>query len=584
MHELWHGIFTVRCDLVFCGQKKRLMALHFLAWTHESDHHLSKGPSGRGERGGLFWVAVVLILLGGQAGAWAAAQLYSQGDPTDDEQYMLEMINRARANPAAEGLRLAATTDPGVLSAYSFFNVSTSLLISDFASYPARPPLAFNPSLISSARLHSNNMVAQNSQQHQLPGEADPGTRMTNAGYTGWSAAAENIFAYCDSIWYGHAGFQSDWGNYPEIGHRINIMNMTGAIYQEIGIGVVAGPGNGNGVQTGPLVVTQDFGLRNGQYFLLGVVYNRHATSDGFYAPGSGISGVTITLSQGNYYAVTSSSGGYAIPISGLSGNVVVTAQGNGVNEQTTVNLSGQNVKVDFGGGTSLFFQNGASLGVLNLNGAFLPGTWQGIGTMGSGWQERALADINGDGIPDIIFQNGALIGALILDASGNPGSWVGIGSMNAGWQLRGAGEVTGDGKLDLIFQNGTLLGYLEVNTSGVPQSWTGIGAMGTGWQLRAVADLNGDGHPDLLFQNGASLGVLQVGTSGLPTAWNGIGALNAGWTLSDAVDVNGDGEPDLLFQNGTQLGALEVNTSFQPVAWHGIGAMGAGWTLPGDY
>ncbi len=233
---------------------------------------------------------------------------------------------------------------------------------------------------------------------------------------------------------------------------------------------------------------------------------------------------------------------------------------------------------------TSLFFQNGTSLGDLSVNTAFVPIAWQGIGTMNSGWQERAIADINGDGVPDIIFQDGTLIGALILNSSGTPVSWVGIGSMNSGWELCGAGNITDDGNLDLIFQNGTLLGYLEVNTSGTPVSWTGIGTMGSGWQLRAVASLDGTGQPDLIFQNGTSLGALQVSTSGVPTAWTGIGTMGTGWTLSDAADLNNDGQPDLIFQNGTSIGALQVNTSFQPVAWHGIGTMGSGWILPGDY
>ncbi len=232
----------------------------------------------------------------------------------------------------------------------------------------------------------------------------------------------------------------------------------------------------------------------------------------------------------------------------------------------------------------SLNFQNGALLGILSLNSSYLPSAWQGVGAMNSGWQERAVADINGDGIPDIIFQNGTLLGALIMNASGAPTAWVGIGEMNAGWELDGAGSITGDGNLDLIFQNGTLLGFLEVNSSGQPVSWNGIGAMGAGWQLHAVTYLSGDGQPDLLFQNGTLLGALEVNTSGLPTSWHGIGAMNAGWTLSATLDVTGSGQPDLIFQNGTLLGALTLNTSFQPVAWHGIGAMGSGWTLPGDY
>jgi len=233
---------------------------------------------------------------------------------------------------------------------------------------------------------------------------------------------------------------------------------------------------------------------------------------------------------------------------------------------------------------SSLFFQNGTSLGLLTLNSTFLPRAWQGIGAMSSGWQQHAVGDMHGDGVPDIFFQNGTSIGALILNSSGAATSWVGIGAMNSGWELRGAGHITGDGNLDLIFQDGTLLGYLEINTSGQPVSWTGIGAMGAGWELRAVADLTGDGQPDLLFQNGTALGALQVATNGTPTAWNGIGAMSSGWILSAAVDVIGDNQPALIFQNGTSLGGLTVNTSFQPVAWYGIGAVGSGWTLPGDY
>ena len=232
----------------------------------------------------------------------------------------------------------------------------------------------------------------------------------------------------------------------------------------------------------------------------------------------------------------------------------------------------------------SLYFQNGASLGILSVNSSFLPNTWTGIGGVNSGWQEQDIGDINGDGVPDLIVQSGTLIGAVVMNANGTPNSWVGIGSMSSGWELRGAANITGDGNLDLIFQNGTLLGYLEVDNSGAPVSWTGIGAVAAGWQLRAVASLDGTGQPDLLFQNVSMIGALKVNASGAPTAWIGMGTIDTGWTLSYAVDLNGDGQPELIFQNGTLLGALQVNTSFQPVTWHGIGAMSSGWTLPGDY
>ena len=51
--------------------------------------------------------------------------LYSIGQPTAEEQLYLEYINRSRANPPAEGARLAATTDPDVLGAYSLLSVWT---------------------------------------------------------------------------------------------------------------------------------------------------------------------------------------------------------------------------------------------------------------------------------------------------------------------------------------------------------------------------------------------------------------------------------------------------------------------------
>lgn len=59
----------------------------------------------------------------GVGSAATAPQLYSIGSPTKEEQLYLELINRARANPAAEGIRLAGTTEADVLSSYTYFGV-----------------------------------------------------------------------------------------------------------------------------------------------------------------------------------------------------------------------------------------------------------------------------------------------------------------------------------------------------------------------------------------------------------------------------------------------------------------------------
>ena len=282
----------------------------------------------------------------------APVTAYSHGDPTAEEQYMLELINRARANPAAEGLRLRATADPDVLSAYGFFNVDLGKLVADFAGYPSRPPLAFNASLITAARGHSQDMAARDFQDHTGSNGLDPFQRMNNAGYTGWNAAGENIYAYSKSVFFGHAGLNVDWG-VSSLGHRMNIMNFsaTEPVYGEIGVGIVTE--TSQSTKVGPLVVTEDFGRRSGQFFVVGVIY-QDKNQDGFYSIGEGIGGVTVTTSQGNF-AQTSSSGGYAIPLAGGSGSISVRAEGAalGAGQEFSVALAGTNVKVDFVSGTS---------------------------------------------------------------------------------------------------------------------------------------------------------------------------------------------------------------------------------------
>jgi len=279
--------------------------------------------------------------------AQVPTQQYSHGDPTVEEQYMLEFINRARANPAADGERLASTTDPWILNNYKYWKVDIPKIRSDFAGYPSRPPLAFNEKLIAAARRHSNDMAQHDFQGHDGSDGSSFVDRLSDAGYTGWTKAGENVSAYSPTIFAAHAGFNVDWGNEATLGHRHNIMNYApeDGIYTEIGIGVIHE--DKPATQVGPLVVTEDFGNKTSP-FLLGVVYT-DKNGNGFYDMDEGISGVKITPSIGNYYAVSSTSGGYAIPMTGLSGSVTLTATVPGQGTMTkTVTLSGSNMKVDF--------------------------------------------------------------------------------------------------------------------------------------------------------------------------------------------------------------------------------------------
>src|SRR4051812_43605642 len=54
----------------------------------------------------------------------AAPTQYSIGNPTDEEQLYLELINRARKDPNAEALRLIALNDPAVQQALQLVDLN----------------------------------------------------------------------------------------------------------------------------------------------------------------------------------------------------------------------------------------------------------------------------------------------------------------------------------------------------------------------------------------------------------------------------------------------------------------------------
>lgn len=279
----------------------------------------------------------------------APTKQYSHGEPTDDEQLMLEMINRARANPSAEGVRLVDNNDGGVQFALQFFEISKDLVKSQFNTYPSRPPLTFHAALMQSSERHSFDMLQNDYQGHVGSDNSSPFDRINEAGYTGWTRAGENVSAYSNSVFHGHAGFNIDWGaqNQIDLGHRGNIMNFEDGIYTDIGISIE--PDNNPSTQIGPLVITQNFGFR-GSYYVTGVVYN-DLNENEFYDPGEGLAGVQVMPDGGDFFAVTSQSGGYAIPVLNASQITSVTASGGDLAAPITKDITltnNESYKLDF--------------------------------------------------------------------------------------------------------------------------------------------------------------------------------------------------------------------------------------------
>jgi hypothetical protein len=276
-------------------------------------------------------------------GLHAANTLYSHGDPTPQEQLMLELVNRARANPATEAARLGLDLNEG--------------LPPGTISPDPKPPLAFHPLLIAAARAHSDWMLAHDIFSHDGVDGSNPGDRMSAAGYvfSGSWAWGENI------AWKGTTGspnlnqFTVDEheGLFRSPGHRENLMN---ADFDEVGIGVRSGvftvtnDTTGLTVNYNAVMTTQNFARSASTPgpLVLGVVY-RDTDGDGFYTPGEGLAGVTVQPAAGNYYAVTSTSGGFTFPAPATAGSLTVTFSGPGlaVPVSRSVTLSPVNVKVD---------------------------------------------------------------------------------------------------------------------------------------------------------------------------------------------------------------------------------------------
>lgn len=105
-------------------------------------------------------------------------------------------------------------------------------------------PLRWSAQLATSATRHTQAMVSANTLSHQLPGEPDFGTRISNAGYA-WSACGENLGEQPDAV----AVQRSFYNEGPGGIHHDNTMSTT---FVDVGISVV--------YANGMYWVTEDFG------------------------------------------------------------------------------------------------------------------------------------------------------------------------------------------------------------------------------------------------------------------------------------------------------------------------------------
>ena len=265
--------------------------------------------------------------------------------PTAYEQYMLELINRGRADPAAESVRYSVALNDGLAAG----TISTD----------AKQPLTMDGFLVTSARGHADWMKANNLFQHEGAGGSSPTQRMQAAGYvtSGSWGTGENIAVTMSSssninltqqVEANYKNLFVDAG-YSGRGHRVNLMNPS---FESVGAGVSSGSFTYNGTTwPGSVLVAQDFAYSAGNPFLTGVAYDDSVTDDNFYTPGEGSAGVSVVAKSSGgatYTTTTQAAGGWTLQVPDGTYAITATNSAGKVATYANVVVSGKNVKRDF--------------------------------------------------------------------------------------------------------------------------------------------------------------------------------------------------------------------------------------------
>lgn len=228
---------------------------------------------------------------------------------TPEETVLLELINRFRADPAAEAARLAAAEPPRAPHP----ELDWEMFRAEVEALEPAPPLVFNPRLILAARNHAAYLVKNGTYNHdEIEGKegysgATGAARARFAGYG--DGARESLVGRTKEPWAAYWGAIVDdgpggaGGMQDGRGHRVAAHSPSS---RELGSGFIA---REDGTFAAVwLVGNADRARRAG-----GVCYV-DLDGDGFYDAGEGVGGVRIEAST-KETATSWPSGAFVLPI-----------------------------------------------------------------------------------------------------------------------------------------------------------------------------------------------------------------------------------------------------------------------------
>ena len=258
--------------------------------------------------------------------------------PNAQEQYMLELINRARQNPLGEANRYGIDLNQG--------------LSDNLISTSSKQPLAFNFDLLDAARAHSQWMLDTDTFSHIGVDNTNAGERMENAGYdfTGSWTWGENL------AWKGTTGIpnvnqyiaEQHEGLFKSPGHRQNILNDS---FREIGIGANLGEFSAQSLSYNSVMTTQKLAQSGSSVFLTGVAFDDLVLDDNFYTIGEGLAGIEVEAVRQSDHQVfsttTMDAGGYQMVLAPGTYDVQFYDNNVVLGELQTITLSSTNIKLD---------------------------------------------------------------------------------------------------------------------------------------------------------------------------------------------------------------------------------------------